>query len=393
MMIIKTILEEKMKNQQSTTSISIINYLIFFWILLLLAPFNFVNLSFLYQNSGVVYAGYTRGENFSDSITWTHLSSTSGNLPVPGPSQQTAALILDVDRDGINDFVIGCRHSGPAMTWFQRTASGWTKYVIEPDFFSIEAGGAFADIDGDGDLDVVAGEDYSGNHVYWWENPYPNLDPNTQWVRREIKNSGANKHHDEIFGDFDGDGQLELVFWNQGAQKIFMAEIPADPLNTQPWPYTEIFSGGGEGLGKADIDGDGKIDLLGAGRWFKHTGGTNFTPYVIDGSQNSSRIVAGDLIPGGYPEVVMVAGDGEGPLKWYECTGNPTNPGDWVAHDILGYNVHHGHSLDVADFDGDGNLDIFCGEMVYGGNTDAKVWVFLGDGNGNFTETVVSTGW
>src|SRR5947207_3387694 len=43
-------------------------------------------------------------------IKWTHLSSKNGDLPVPGRSaQQTGSLVADLDRDGINDFVLSFR--------------------------------------------------------------------------------------------------------------------------------------------------------------------------------------------------------------------------------------------------------------------------------------------
>jgi hypothetical protein len=323
---------------------------------------------------------------------WTHLSSRDGDLPEPGISdRQTASLILDVDKDGINDFVIATQRLGTSMVWYRRHATGWTKYLIEGETLDIEAGGAFADIDGDGDLDVVIGADRLDNKVWWWENPYPNYDPDAPWTRREIKDSGANKHHDQIFGDFDGDGQTELVFWNQDAQKLFLAEIPLDPHATQPWPTQEIFSwstGQYEGLAKADVNGDGKIDIVGGGHWFEHNGGTNYTPHVIDDGQTFARVAVGQLKVGGWPEVVFVPGDSFGRLKWYEWTGS-----DWLGHDLLGFDVDHGHSLEVADIDGNGQMDIFCAEMrLNDGNPDAKMWIFYGDGSGNFTRTEVATG-
>jgi hypothetical protein len=325
---------------------------------------------------------------------WVHLSTEFDDLEPPSASrEQTAALILDVDKDGINDFVIAIRDvPGPSVVWYRRHENGWDRYIIDNTAQNIEAGGAFYDIDGDGDLDIVMGGDYRSNKIWWWENPYPNYDPNTSWVRREIKYDGANKHHDMIFGDFTGNGKDELVFWNQDARSLILAEIPPDPKNGQAWPLTTIYTWDGgaehEGLAKADIDGDGQLDIVGGGRWFKHTGGMNFVPEIIDDSQRFTRVAVGQLKEGSRPQVVFVAGDAIGPLKWYEWTGE-----QWIGHDLLGFNVDHGHSLEVADIDGDGNLDIFVAEMrLNGGNPNSSMWIFYGDGQGNFTETVVATG-
>jgi FG-GAP-like repeat len=133
---------------------------------------------------------------------WTQLSSKTGDLPCPGKStQQTGCLVLDIDRNGLNDIVITSRNAGSRMVWYQRDKAGWTIYPIDRGL-EIEAGGASADIDGDGDLDIVFGEDFSGTKVYWWENPYPVYAANRPWVRREIKSKGGMKHHDQIFGEF-----------------------------------------------------------------------------------------------------------------------------------------------------------------------------------------------
>ena len=85
--------------------------------------------------------------------------------------------------------------------------------------------------------------------------------------------------------------------------------------------------------------------------------------------------------------MVFVVGDGDGPLNWYEWV-----KGTWMPHHIA--DIHYGHSLAVLDADGDGNLDIFCAEQrLDGANPDSKIYVFYGDGNGNFTPSVIDHGY
>lgn len=342
-----------------------------------------------------------------ETIQWKHLSTADGDLPVPNSgTQQTSSAVFDVDKDGVNDFVITERTQAPAVVWYRRGADGWTKYTVESGPLHIEAGSDFYDVDGDGDLDFVAGGDWMENRVWWWENPFPDYKEEVPWKRHEIKNSGQTKHHDLIFGDFDGDGRDELVFWNQGAGRLFWADIPENPRATEPWECVPIYSWSEdsemqqrgtypafksinehEGLAKADIDGDGTLDIIGGGRWFKHLEGNTFAVNIVDAGYAFSRAAAGQLIEGGRPEIVLVVGDGVAPLMLYEW-----RKGTWSPQVILP-EVDNGHSLAVLDFNGDGHLDIFNAEMrLDGGNPDAKNLILLGDGQGNFTTLQISSG-
>jgi hypothetical protein len=332
----------------------------------------------------------------ADRVAWLKLSSKTGDLPEPGPStQQTGAIVGDFDRNGVADFVITARAAAPAMIWYRRGKGGWAKYVIDDSLLPVEAGGTAADVDGDGDLDIIAGGDYRSNEVWWWENPSPKFNAKVPWKRRIVKREGKGQHHDLLTGDFNGDGLLELAFWNQGARTLYMANIPRNPQATEPWLYREIFKSEGmaEGLAKADIDGDGLEDLIGGGRWFKRNSDGSFVPHVIDDTQAFTRAAAGQLKKGGAPEVIFVSGDRVGRLKWYERNGE-----QWTGHDLLGEDVIHGHSLQIADIDHDGNLDVFCAEMgkwtekaTQPDNPDPRMWIFFGDGRGNFEKVEYHT--
>ncbi|NDJ75125.1 MAG: VCBS repeat-containing protein [Chloroflexi bacterium] len=333
----------------------------------------------------------------SSPVSFTLYSSANGDFPPPSTStEQTSALILDIDLNGINDFVIASRAAGESVVWYRRTGSGWDRYLIEDETLPIEAGGTFYDIDRDGDPDVVMGADHESNQIWWWENPHPNFDPGTPWTRRYVKNSGEVKHHDQLFGDFDSDGIAELAFWNQRAKTLMLAEIPADPLTAAEWSYSEILvtNDEAEGLASGDVDRNGTLDIIAAGYWLTYTG-SDYAAYPIDpGSHRFSRMIAGDLAKGGNLEVVMVPGDSSGPLQLYQCDGDPTQESCWQRSTLLGRDVRFGHSLDIVDFDADGNLDLFLAEMrVNGSNPDAAMWIFYGDGAGGFTITEAAVGY
>ena len=181
-----------------------------------------------------------------------------------------------------------------------------------------------------------------------------------------------------MVGDFDGDGKADVVFWTQGHQTLFFTRIPKNPKELNVWKLIPVYkyfadsqmeqhpgnsfhgkdTNEHEGLAKIDIDGDGIQDIVGGGMWFKYLGDDKFSFNTINGAYMFSRSAAGQLVKGGRQEVIMVVGDGKGNF-----------PREIIVSE--GFDVHES---EIADLDGDGDLDVL-GKPYNGGVPRLDIWL------------------
>jgi len=284
---------------------------------------------------------------------------------VGSPSERTTCVVGDLNADGVPEVVIGAREPRAELYWLGRTASGeWQRHDIAVDFGRIEAGGDLADIDGDGDLDLVTGEDYRGNAIHWWECPD---NPTEPWVQRVVYRMPENQSHDQMLADVDGDGRPELYFWNQRGEALYWARVPDDP-RVSPWPTVALVATGvkEEGLSVADVDGDGRMELVAGLSWYRlRTDGT-WERHVFAEGYVSPKSVVADFDGDGRPEIVISEGDASlnqreyGRVVRFAAGDDPEAP--WRA-EVLHDRLLDPHSLQVGDFDGDGRPDLFVGEL------------------------------
>jgi len=306
----------------------------------------------------------------------------------PAGSENDILLIADVNGDGLKDIIVGGKFApGPGrqvatgnLVWYEFPS--WQRHTIG--FGELEAGGAAFDLTGTGRPDIIAGEQWDGRRLYWWENPE---DPAQPWMRRVITDR-FRKYHDQAFGDVDGDGEPELVVLSQRARKVMYFDLPADP-RVEPWPEdhchvihddVEV-----EGARVADVDGDGTCEIVAGANIFKPTGDPRrpWQRRVLIEEFGQARVALADLTGSGATDIVLAEGESDpARLVWLE---GPTFEKMHVLRDDL----FHPHSLEVADFTGDGHVDIFCGEMHLGRNEAPKLLVMLNDGKGGFRQVVI----
>lgn len=265
-------------------------------------------------------------------VKWRHLSSRTGDLPEPnGGVEQTACVVADFNGDGAADIVIAERSRAPAVIGLRHVRGVWQRFVIDDHAWPVEAGGAAADLDRDGDLDLVLGGDYRSDVLVWYENLGLDANAAKPWPRRFIKRSGAKGHHDQVAADLLGLGRPQVVFWNQGARRLFLALSPEDPRGADSWPLREPFDASAAGLANKpegifvfDVDGDGRRDLLGDAWWFRNNG--DGTVRAVRVGEQPGRILAGRFRGGRVPQIVLAPGDADGPLLFSNATMIPSSP-------------------------------------------------------------------
>lgn len=328
---------------------------------------------------------------------------------IPPVALNAFSAIGDINNDGFVDFVLSGR-SG-RMVWFENPGiiGEWKQHFIS-DVEMIECGGRIFDVDGDGYQDVVCAGDWRNNEVYWFRNP---ADKKSQWNRFLIAKSPLPKFHDISFGDITGDGVISIVFTNQRKREgttIFRIPISSNP-SEEPWPSLEIIASGKteaniaeEGLCIADIDGDGKNELICGTSWYKYDNKfKSWKSYKYAKDYVTTKIAVGDIDNDGKTEIVLSEGDSSifgrnngSKIAWFK---QKSNVEEMWEENLIDEGLLDVHSLQVGDILKNSYLDIFAGEI---GVADIEtreyvkrppcLFVYENDGKGNFKKHIIDEG-
>ncbi|NIA30314.1 MAG: hypothetical protein GWP06_10430 [Actinobacteria bacterium] len=273
--------------------------------------------------------------------------------------------IGDIDGDGKPDVMVGSEGAS-GMVWYHYPS--WKKYHIADGDFTTD--GEIADMDGDNDGDIVI-SCISRDQIEWWENTGTPFDDQS-WIRHVI---GKKFSHDLAVGDIDNDGKTDVVVFKKGAQRQ-LAWFKAPEEKNAGWTHIEIGTPAGEGLDLGDIDGDGDLDIAGGRNWYENVSGDGSTwneHIITDKWGLDCRDIIADINGDGKPDIVLSHSEGKGRVSWFE---NPS----WTEHPIEAAEMEGVHSLEVGDFNLDGQPDIFCGQMHTSATRQVVVYENLGAG-------------
>jgi hypothetical protein len=279
------------------------------------------------------------------------------------------AAAADINRDGVLDIVSGPFYFlGPDYTERREFTAART-YNPGNQFSQGMVNFAY-DFTGDGWPDVLMVDQ---RPIYLYVNPHGE---SRRWDRYNVVPQASTEI--ELLKDIDGDGKPEVLFGGDNALEYAKPD-PGNP--TAPWIVHQISEKTGvnaHGMGVGDINGDGRMDVVGPrGWWEQPPKGTPEGPWkfhAVNFGGGGAEMGVYDVNGDGLNDVVTgLAAHGWG-LAWFEQKRDAEGNITFVQHAIMGDfstknagNVTFSelHAMTFADLDGDGIPDIIVGKRQW----------------------------
>lgn len=329
-------------------------------------------------------AGFSEAAGISWLAVPGQLSLASAGLATGNPhllaDGQPGAFGIatgDLDGDGDIDIAGAAESSGRLTAWLNDGAAApvFTAHVVDAAYPAV-SGVSIADLDADGDLDLVVCTGAIAQRLTCYLNDGGSP---PAWTPSHLETNWS-ESWEIATGDVDGDGRLDVVGTNLGqGDVVWWRNDGAAPIGWSRRTVDAAFSGA-HSARAGDIDGDGRTDILGTGTtanevaWWRNEGGDPVTW--------TKRVIAGGFFGGRSVRLGDIDGDGDldaaacgfnHRVTWWANQGG--SPVVWTEQ-LVSAAVGQAHQIQLADLSGDGRLDIAA--VAYGGSM--VVWFENGGG-------------
>ncbi len=279
----------------------------------------------------------------------------------------------DIDNDGDID-ILALSPSSNQIVWFENLDGNGTfgnKNIIN-NTQDVPKTVLSSDIDGDGDNDVIACSRYD-NTIAWYEN----VGGQGNFSGMNIITSTADTAIGMDVADIDGDGDMDVVsdsssivntpswYRNMNGEGTFGGE---HIITSENFGLMFVLA--------TDLDGDNDNDIVSVEfggntiAWFENLNGfgTFGTKQIITTEVLQPSVVdVGDIDNDGDNDIVSISVN-DGKVAWYKNNGT----GNFGEQKLIDSNLIKGIVLSLSDVDGDGYLDIVASNVDP--DTKSLVW-------------------
>ncbi len=302
-----------------------------------------------------------------------------------------------IDEDNLADLVfISNNANGGYLAYLKGSENTdlWQKVIIAeqtPDGNLFASGDLeCGDMDFDGDIDIIA-VDHTGEwdeagaaaKIYYYENP--------TWTPHYI-GEVPDAVKDINMADFNKDEKMDVAIltFDESTLSVFAQE---NPDSWEKVFYVHNFGNLHEGMDVGDINGDSFTDIAADGyvfynpardltsEWKHENIDPTWNTQEGDWSRNATKHFVTDLDGDGKSEIFISHSERSGyPVAWYQ----KDESGTWVKN-IIADSIPACHTLQVFDFDLDGDLDVLTGvnkgRAVNLDKTSFPVVIYLNNGD------------